>query len=260
MKKIYLIYAKITTLLFDSKMHEFVYDSSRYKLSNKYYIGLYAWTTNKILFDAFINFRKGAQNMYNIVIKNKNEFTKEEFNFFRKDNFHEELLYYRLPINLEYNGLSYHEDDFNIGYEPNKHDSIDEKNEFFKNKNYSQIVCTRYEYEELFEHAQQYFFDYMAQVVTADYIVLKEEYQLLLDSIGYCDMFNEICNGYADDDDSFYSSRYESTNYNRSYNLSYHGNQYFDIFSNKVALFINTFYEMIAGYKDGDEIKLLVYR
>lgn len=257
MKKIYLIYAKIPTLLFDSKMHEFVYNSSRYKLSNNYYIGLYAWTTNKILLDAFINFRKGARDMYNIVIKNKNEFTKEEFQFFKKDNIHEELRYYRIPTKLGWD-----EDDFNIGYVPNKHDSIHEKKEFFMNNtNYSQIVCTRYEYEELFEHAQQNFFDYMNQVVTADYIVLKEEYQLMLDKIGYCDIFNEIYDGLdTGEPDPFYSDRHDSTYFNRSYNLSYHGHQYFDIYANKVALFVNTFYEMIAGYKNGDEIKVLVYR
>ena len=46
----------------------------------------------------------------------------------------------------------------------------------------------------------------------------------------------------------------------RSYNLTCYGNPYIDIYDNKLFLFINTFYEMIVGYKNGDEIKLLVYR
>lgn len=257
MKKIYLIYAKIPSLLFDAKMHDFVSDSTKYKFTNKYYIGLYAWTTNKIVFDAFINFREGARDLYKIVIKNKNEFTKEEFKMFRKENLHEELLYYRIPTRSNWN------DDFNIGYEPNKRDTINEKQEFFSKKDkVHQIACTRYEYEELFEYGHQFLFEYMAQLVNADYVAFKYKYQLALDYIGYCDIFNSIHDDRDDNDcdDTFYSERNESTQYNNSYGISYYGNPFIDIYENKLSLFINIFYEMIVGYKNGSEIKLLVYK
>ena len=205
-------------------MHEFVYNSTKYKLTDKYYIGLYAWTTNKILFNDFIDFRTGAKDMYEVIIKKKKEFTKEEFRAFRIENFHEELMYYRIPVKTDKWDS---DDEYNTGYEPNKKDK--ENEEFFKfNKKYSQIVCTKFEYEELFEHAQQNLFDYMAQIISADYIVLKQKYQLLLDKLGYCDIFNNMHDGLDsyDEQDDYYYSRYEATEFNRSYNLTCYGNPY----------------------------------
>lgn len=254
MKKVYLIYAKIPALLFDNKMHLFVNDSSKYKYSNRYYIGLYAWTTSKILLDTFMDFRKDANKIYKLKIR---KFSKNELNVFKDIHQNEELRYYRISSCANYNDI---DDD---GWIPKKKDSKKDRDEFFsKDGVSSQIVCTKEEYNTLFDFGHQYLYEYMTQIINADYYAFKDEYKLALDYIGYCDTFNDLYDGLEDYDkeDSFYSSRHELTSYNRQFGMSYYGNPYIDVYENKLALFINIFYEMILGYKDGDEIKLLVYR
>jgi len=254
MKKIYLIYAKIPSLLFDNKMCNFVKDSTLYNLKNGYYTGLYAWTTNKIILDAFMEFRKGARKIYKLKIR---KFTKEEYYTFRDIHQYEELSYYRIPTRNCY------DEEFNsISYIPKKNDSKMDKESFFhKNKDVNQIVCTKEETIELFEYGDQHLHDYMFQTITADYYAFKDEYKIALDVIGYCDEFNRIHDGFVDTDeeDHFYSDRHEMTNYCQSYQLSFYGNKAIDIYDNKVALFIMIYYEMICGYHEDEEIKLLIY-
>lgn len=255
MKKLYLIYAKIPTILFDTKIHDFVSDESKYRLMNNHYIGLYAWTPNKILLDAFLNFRNGAKDMYRVV---KRKLTKDEYLIFRKEHFYEELLYYRISSKNDST-----EETFNIGYEPSKKDSIEDKESFFSKKDgVNQVACTRYEFTSLFESAQQYLYEYMYQIVQAEYIAFNSEYQQMLDYLGYCDVFNDIHDGYelSDDGDLFYWDRHESTQFNKSYNLTFYGNKLVDIYENRITLFINIYYEMIVGYTPGYEIKLLIYK
>ena len=249
MKKVYLIYAKIPSLLFDNKLHGFVYDSSKYKLSNGYYIGLYAWTTNKILLDTFIDFRKGANKIYKLVTK---EFDKNDFVMFRKENFHEELSYYRFSSESSY----YEVDDFNTGFEPSKKESEEEINEFFAdNKNHFRIVCTKCEYVKIAEDSAQYLADYLSQIINVEYSIFKNKYIVALDSMGYVDEFNRI---HYDTDDALYDDRGASTDYNNSYDLSFYGNHMVDVYKNQIALFINIYYEMIVGYNPNDTIKLLI--
>lgn len=247
MKKVYLIYAKIPALLFDNKLHDFVYDSYKYKLSNGYYIGLYAWTTNKILLDTFIDFRKGANKIYKLVTK---KFDKEDFIIFRQENFHEELSYYRFSSESSY----YEIDDFNTGWEPSKTD--EDKNEFFEdNKNLFRIVCTKCEYVKIAEDSTQYLADYLSQIINVEYSIFAHKYLQALDSVGYCDEFNRIN---YDIDDDLYDQRGSSTDYNNSFELSYYGNHMVDFYRNQIALFINIYYEMIVGYNPNETIKLLI--
>ena len=252
MKKVYLIYAKIPCILFDSKIHDFVNDVSKYKNTNNKYIGLYAWTTKKILLNSFIEFRSGAKKIYNII---ERKFTKEEFNQFRKENFHEELLYYQIPT-ID----NYEDTEFYIGFEASKKNTKKEIQQFFSSKN-NQIVCTRCEFTNVIEYGHQYLMEYMCQIVDAEYCVFKSEYQQALDYIGYCDIFNDVHDGYEDEGiDEFYSSRHECSDFNRSYGLSIYGNPRRYLYENKLAIFISIFYEMIVGYNPDEEIKLLVYK
>jgi len=96
----------------------------------------------------------------------------------------------------------------------------------------------------------------MSQFVIVDYNALKDEYQLALDKIGYCDTFNIINN---DQDDEYYEDRYLMTENSASYGLSYYGNKYVDIFNNKLPIFIYIFYEMLFGYLPDREIKFILY-
>lgn len=254
MKKVYLIYAKIPAVLFDSKIHDYVNDKSKYKFTDKSYIGLYAWTTNKELVDVFFEFRKGAKSIYNVITR---ELSKNEFKIFKKESYYEELSYYKFSTKLT------SDDYYSNGWKPDKKDSQSDKEEFFSNdKDIIYLVCTKEEYIEAYEYGQQHIFDYMGQTLRADYIAFKDKYKLALDYIGYCDVFNIINDGITDYDniDHFYNDRYEMTNYNNGYNLSYYCNRCINIFDNKLAIFINIFYEMIVGYDPDNEIKLLVYR
>lgn len=248
MKKVYLIYAKIPTVLFDSKMYQFVKNNTKYKLCKNYYIGLYAWTPHKILLDTFMDFRKGANKIYKIVTR---KFSKNEFNIFRKENFYEELLYYKIPSRTGYD-----DDEFFIGWEPTKKDSKLDKELFFSNQdNTGKIVCTREEFTQTIEYGHDYLFEYMTQIVTAEYSVFKDKYIKALDYIGYCDEFNSM---HGNEEDDFYFERYDATCYYKSYNLTYYGQPAIDIYGNKLAIFINIFYEMIVGYDSSKEIKLLI--
>lgn len=254
MKKVYLIYAKIPALLFDNKMHNFVKDGSLYSLYNGHYTGLYAWTTNKILLDAFMDFRKGAKKIYKIKTR---KITKEELRAFQTIHDYEELSYYRIPSKN-----SYDEELYSIQYNPKKKDSKMDKESFFhKNKDVNQIVCTKEEVTELFEYGEQHLQDYMFQIINGDYYALKDEYKMALDYIGYCDIFNILHDGNfgTDEEDKFYSDRYEMTDYCKSYQMSFYGHKIIDICDNKLALFIMIFYEMIVGYHEDEEIKLLVH-
>lgn len=251
MIKVYLIYAKIPALLFDCKLYEFIKDDSKYKLSDGYYIGLYAWTTSKLLLDAFLDFRKGANKIYKIK---KHEFTKNEFKYFKSDNISEELVYQKIPYE---NGIDASYDSYE-GWIPSKNDTKKDIEKFFNSPSDSaKIVCTREEYNTLYEHGPRYLCDYLAQIITAEYLVFKDEYKMALDYIGYCDNFNLI---HDEPEDQFYFDRAQMTEFNKSYDMSYYGNKPIDLYENKVALFINIYYEMIVGYDSNEEIKLLVYK
>jgi hypothetical protein len=101
----------------------------------------------------------------------------------------------------------------------------------------------------------------MCQIVSAEYVAFKQEYQQALDYIGYCDVFNDIHDGYGGEgQDSFYSDRHEGTDFNRSYNMSIYGNPRRYVYENKLTVFISIFYEMIVGYDPNQEIKLLIYK
>ena len=230
MKKIYLIYAKIPSLLFDNKLCNFVKDSTLYNLKNGYYTGLYAWTTKKVLLDSFMDFRQGAVKIYKVKIR---KFTKQEYNVFRQMHHYEELLYFKIPTNDSYI------DDFDeTGWIPKKNDSkMDIESFFFKNKDVNQIVCTRHEVGELFEYGDRHLHEYMYQIITGDYYAFIDKYKLALDYIGYCDMFNMIHDGFyeTDEEDKFYADRYEMTNYCKSYNISFYGNKNIDIYDNKIS-------------------------
>ena len=248
MKQVYLVYAKIPANLFNSKIHDFVSDKSKYILSNNHYTGLYAWTTKKILLETFLDFREGASKIYNVV---KRKFTKEEFRIFSDEYRFEKMMYFRIPSRSSYDC------DYSIGWVPNKNDLDIDKNAFFSTKDHSyQIVCTRSEFDNIFEYGHQYLLEYMYQIINAEYYIFKDEYKLALDYIGYCDIFNIT---HDDEEDDFYFERSQTTDYQKSYNLSYYGNPSVDIFDNKVALFISIFYEMIVGYNPNNEIKLLKY-
>ena len=249
MKKVYILYAKIPIHLFDSKMYQFVHTHTDYILRDKYYIGLYAWTTNKILLDTFMDFRKNALKMYKLIIR---KFSKDEFHAFKKENFYEELSYYKIPASPGWD-----DDEFYIGWIPSKTDTSSDKHLFFSDSNKAgQIVCTRQEFTQTMEYGHDYLFEYMTQIINADYCAFKNKYIQALDYIGYCDEFN---NTHDDPDDNFYFDRYESTGYSKSYGLSYHGHKAVDIYGNKLSIFINIFYEMIVGYDETQEIKMLIY-
>lgn len=240
MKEVYLIYASIPSVLFDSKMHQFVNNHMKYKLHNDYYRGLYAWTTKKKILKKFLEFRDGAKSMYNII---KREFDNEEFQIFKIENSPEELIY---------RVFSYDKND----------DSDESKDNKLNTPSEYKLVCTKEEYEEVYDFGEQYMLDYMSQVVKAEYLVFKDKFKMALDSIGYCDMFNRIYDGLEnyDNGDEFYFNRTEMSNFSNSYGLSYYGNPAVDILSNKVLIFMNIYYEMLVGYNPDVEIRLLVYR
>lgn len=249
MKKVYLIYAKIPSLLFDNKIHLFVRDSSEFKLSKNHYIGLYAWTKNKELLNTFLDFRKDAKDIYNVI---EREFDKDDYKHFKKVHSAEELMYYRFKT-----CKSYDMDHFDYGWVPKKSDSDQEKDEFFnESDNVGRIVCTTTEYNETMDYGEQFFFEYLSQIMKVDYLIFKDEYIWALDRIGYCDAFNLVNN---DSEDPFYSARSETSEYNNNFGLTYYGNPAFNLWDNKLALFINIFYEMIIGYDPNREIKLLSY-
>lgn len=251
MKKVYLIYAKIPADLFSLKIKGFVKHSSEYVYKNNHYIGLYAWTTNKILLAGFTEFREGAKNIYQIKTE---KMEKDQFRMFRKAYFHEELQYYKIPSRIGY------DEEFLIGYEPSKKDSKEEKEAFFSTDDKSvQVVCTRHEFMTICEYGHDYLLEYFYNCIKADYIGFKSKYIQALDYIGYVDIFNHIHEGISDYDteDEFYSDRYQSTVYNNSYNLSFYGNSAVDLYENKAVLFINVFYEMIMGYNPKVPIKLV---
>jgi hypothetical protein len=235
MKEVYIVYASIPSTLFDCKLHDFVNDESRYNLKNMCYTGLYAWTTKEDLLNQFMEFRKGAKSIYNIITR---KFTKEEYHAFKKDNYYEELNYYK---------YFYDKDD-------NKHGSV--------NKFLLSIVCTREEYEKIYDNGYQYMFDHMSQILNVDYLIFKDEYKLALDYIGYCDMFNRVHDGlnYDGTYDDFYHDRNEMSAFNSGYGLSFYGNNFIDICESNLSVFINVFYEMIVGFDPNTEIKLLIYR
>lgn len=234
MKEVYLIYASIPSILFENKMDQFVKNKMNYKFCNNYYRGLYAWTTDKKILFEFLDFRKGAKSIYTVI---KRKFDKEEFQAFKSENSYEKLSYY-----------TFHRD------------KDDESSK--SNKSAKTIICTKEEYEEVYDMGEQYIFDYMSQIITAEYITFKDEFKLALDYIGYCDIFNRIYDGLEeyDNSDDFYFSRHEMSNFNNSYGLSYYGNKSIDIYDNKLVIFINIFYEMIVGYDPNNEIKLVIYR
>ena len=235
MKEVYLIYASIPSTLFDCKLHDFVHDSTKYSLKNMYYTGLYAWTTKKELLEEFLEFRQGAKSIYKVI---KREFEKDDYQEFKLDNEYEELNYYK-----KYNNR----DDFRT-------DSI--------NSTLANIICTKAEYENAYDIGAQYLFDYMSRIISAEYLVLKDEYKLSLDHVGYCDMFNRLHDGIDDNDEynEFYYNRYEFTNYNEGFGLSFYGQPLIDICKNNLLIFINIYYEMIVGFDPNTEIKLLIYR
>jgi hypothetical protein len=240
MKKIYVIYASIPSLLFDNKIHDFIHDPMRYKLSDNKYIGLYAWTTKKKLLDEFLNTRYKARSMYTVL---KKELDDDDYIYFKKDNNQEKLSCYKLYHDIV-------EEDEN----KNVHEKLNDET--------PRIVCTKNEYETIYDLGEQYLFDYMCQIVNFEYLVLNDQYKLLLDKIGYCDLFNRIFDGLTDYDDydDFYHDRHEMTEFNNGYGLSYYGNTAVDICKNRLMIFINIFYEMIVGYDPEKEIKLLIYR
>jgi hypothetical protein len=161
-------------------------------------------------------------------------------------------MYYRITSDY-----SYDNEHFNQGWVPSKKDSKKEKEEFFYEKDKAgRIVCTTTEFTETIEYGEQFLFEYMAQIVRTEYLIFKDEYIHALDKIGYCDMFNMICNN---SDDEYYDARGEMTEYMNSFQLTYYGNKSVDLFKNKLALFINIFYEMIVGFDPNIEIKLLCY-
>lgn len=234
MKEVYLIYASIPSILFDSKLHDYVKDNTKYSLKNGNYTGLYAWTTKKSLLNEFLEFRENAKSMYTIITR---EFTKEEYYAFKSENEYEKLAYYRFYHNMEYC----------------KSESIE--------KYSTSILCTKEEYEEVYDQGEYHLLDYMTQIVNTEYITFKDEFKLALDRIGYCDMFNRIIDGVDEDEfNEFYHDRHEMSEFNHSYNLSYYGNNLFDVCENKLAIFLNIYYEMIVGFDPNSEIKLLIYR
>ena len=228
--KLYLIYAKIKTKEFDAKLKYLIglvkNDSFgfRYAKTNKrynYYIGLYAWTTNKKLLKEFLIFHKAKH----FVIKKKCVDAKE-MESFKKKYKDKKLSRRRL----------YH----NIG-------GVLNPGQYGKDM-YTEIVLTRFEYvncsEELETNAYEFCYPHCA---TVDYRLFKDKWQRILDLLNYTlhydlnqfDNTDNVTDKRLED----YENRKEVAEYNLQFGLTPMGNQIKlpVLFNNEYAMFIRLY-------------------
>ena len=236
MKLVYIIYASIPNRLWEAKLKYLINESS-YVLSGKEYnydgnnrTFLYAWTTKEKYLNAFKYFRENAlKNIYKIEAA---EMDKLEYSQFVERYENERLRYIEIPTN---------------------------DNEMFGTNDFTKILCTLNEANYTIYEGHVYLYEYFSDIIEVDYSIFNNKYINALDCLSYCDEFNILRynNALSYDESELYSSRYEMSEYNHSFNLTGFGNhKMIDLYANRLAIFVNLFYEMIEGYNKKEEIKL----
>lgn len=230
MKTVYVVYAKIPSRLWNKKMSCLVSDSREYKYDEEldYYVGIYAWTTNKKYIEFFKEYRKSAfqNNIYSIK---KINFDKDDYRQFQAIHVQEEIVI--------------------AGFQTRKSSDYNLKELSFEKGGitFVRMVCTKQEHNECHEDRQAHIYEKLYRLLKFDYFAFKDKYENIFEEIGYATEF-DIEHG-GDDDDDYYDERCDLANYNSGFGLTTNGfSMKLDLYGNEMALLMNLYYEMFMGF------------
>ena len=258
--KVYIIYACIPENLWTTKMRSIDDDikeselPKQLKTADNRYVGVYAYTRYKDVLDEFIEYRKGAWKSGLYELK-KAKMSKEEFSMFRATYPTRELVVF--PVHLKGANL--------IGHNTDKYKSFDETPkwvfEYSANQDptMSIIICTPHEYNYVEDMSDHCLFMLFVNLNPPDYSIFDDDYQNILDIIGYTIQYTDLINTMMEDevDNLYINQRFDEIDYNYSFNLSPLGNKYFSLSHSFSFMFMNIFYEMIFGYDENTKINMI---
>ena len=258
--KVYIIYACIPDNLWMTKMKNIDDDIREselpkyYRTADNRYVGVYAYTKYKDVLNEFIYYRKDAWKCGLYRLKEK-KMTKEEFSMFQSIYPTRELSVY--PI------FSNRSDGLATSPYPSFNDIPKRilKEDADIQSSIHVIVCTDHEYCYIEDMSDHCLLMYFVNTNPPDYSIFNNEYQNILDIIGYTIQFTDLIQSilweYDEIDNLYINERFDDIDYNYSFNLSPLGNKYFSLSHSFLFMFMNVFYEMIFGYTETSKINMM---
>lgn len=241
MKKVYLVYIRCPAELYEKKLSKHIVHN-KYKYKNGFYLGLYAWTTDKEKIEKFKALREASQSLY---AYKKVKMDSDEFNLFKSEYSDEILRYYlyRYKVSDRVNTYNFYADDPALDIET----ITDEWFEKYHEKDdFVNFVSTKNEFCEANEYGGNYLIEKFENCFCANFMMFKDKYLEALDKSGFCEL--AVMSGIGSFDDSEqYQDLLDAIGYNASYGLSLFGFKRCNVFANKFLILIDIFRELIIG-------------
>lgn len=242
MKKVYLIYIRCPAKLYEKKLSKHIVHN-KYKYKNGFYLGLYAWTTDKEKIEKFKTLREASQSLYTYK---KVKMDSDEFDLFKAEYSDERLRYYLYRYNVPENynrAFNFYGDDPELDIETITDGWYEEYHEM---ENFVNFVSTKNEFCAATIYGGDYLMQKFENGFCANFMMFKDKYREALDKSGFCELALMAGIGSFEDPDQ-YQELVDAVSFNSSFGLSLFGFKRCTVFANKFLILIDIFRELIIG-------------